>query len=68
MGEATKNMNTQDDLTALLESMDVPELRLDTSKPYNVRWLLRNLRIENGEAEGISEAIEALKVLARAQR
>jgi len=61
-------MNTHVDLITTLESMDIPELRLDISKPYNVRWLLRNLRINNGEEERINEAIEALKVLARAQR
>ena len=61
-------MNSDNDLITLLESMDVPELRLDVSKESNVRWLLRNLRINNGEAEGINEAIEGLKTLARVQR
>jgi len=54
-------------LITLLERMEVPELRLDVSKPSNVRWLLRNLRINNNEAEGIDKAIEDLKTLARAQ-
>lgn len=52
-------------LITLLERMDVPELRLDVSKPSNVRWLLRNLRISNNDAEGIEEAIHGLKTLAR---
>jgi len=54
-------------LITLLERMDVPELRLDVSKPSNVRWLLRNLRINNNEAEGIDEAIQGLKTIARSQ-
>ena len=54
-------------LITLLERMDVPELRLDVSKPSNVRWLLRNLRINNKEAEGIDEAIQGLKTIARSQ-
>ena len=54
-------------LITLLERMDVPELRLDVSKPSNVRWLLRNLRISNNDAEGIEEAIHGLKTLERGQ-
>jgi len=52
-------------LITLLERMDVPELRLDVSKPSNVRWLLRNLRIRNNDDEGLEEAIHGLKTLAR---
>ena len=36
-------------LKTLLEGMDVPELRRDTSKRSNIHWLNRNLRIGNGE-------------------
>jgi len=31
----------------LPEDMDVPEIRRDTSKPENVRWLMRNLGVRN---------------------
>ena len=55
-------------LVTLLERMDVPKLRLDISKPSNVRWLLRNLRANNNEAQGIDEAIGRLKTIARTQR
>ena len=55
-------------LITLLERMDVPKLRRDVSKPSNVRWLLRNLRCNNNEAEGIDEAIGRLKTIARTQR
>ena len=54
-------------LITLLESFDVPELRLDISRHSNVRWLLRNLRTNNKEKRGITEALEGLKTLARAQ-
>ena len=68
---ARKRMMTPEEqrgLVTLLESMNVPELRLDVSRPSNVRWLLRNLRINNNEAKGINEAIDGLKVLARSDR
>ena len=54
-------------LKLLLEAMDVPEMRRDVTKVANVRWLLRNLRINNNEAEGIDEAIQGLKTIARSQ-
>ena len=31
----------------LLEMMDIPEMRRDLNKPSNVRWLLRNVAINN---------------------
>ena len=36
-------------LATILEQMVVPELRRDTSKFANIRWLNRNLAIQNGE-------------------
>ena len=34
-------------LGTILKQMDVPELRQDTSKVSNLRWLNRNLGIQN---------------------
>lgn len=34
-------------LATLLEQMNVPDSRKDISKQTNVRWLLRNLAIDN---------------------
>jgi hypothetical protein len=34
-------------LSSLLERMDVPATRKDISKQSNVRWLLRNLAVNN---------------------
>jgi len=34
-------------LTQLLENMDVPKMRRDLDKPSNVRWLQRNIAINN---------------------
>lgn len=31
----------------LVEVMDVPKMRRDLNKPSNVRWLLRNVAINN---------------------
>ena len=34
-------------ITQLLENMDVPAMRRDLNKPSNIRWLLRNVAIDN---------------------
>jgi len=39
----------QSALSTLLDMLDVPTLRKDVTKPANLRWLSRNLRINNGE-------------------
>ena len=44
------------------EDMDVPAIRRDISKMENIRWMLRNLAIRNGEHPLISETLDALKV------
>ena len=36
-------------LKTMLNQMDVPELRRDTSRLSNLRWLNRNLAINNGQ-------------------
>ncbi len=37
----------QSALATLLEQMQVPAMRKDTTKTANVRWLLRNLAVKN---------------------
>lgn len=39
----------QSALETLLEQMNVPAMRRDTTRTANVRWLSRNLGINNGE-------------------
>tara|TARA_B100000945_G_C19987316_1_gene414969 strand:+ start:175 stop:411 length:237 start_codon:yes stop_codon:yes gene_type:complete len=34
-------------LRTMLEMMDVPEMRMDLDRPANIRWLHRNLAINN---------------------
>ena len=34
-------------ITQLLENMEVPKMRRDLNKPSNIRWLLRNVAINN---------------------
>ena len=41
--------------------MAVPTRRRDTSKPENVRWLLRNLAARNSNHPRFSDVFEALK-------
>ena len=53
-------------ITEVPEDMDVPAIRKDLSKMENVRWMLRNLAIRNGEHPLISETLDALKIKVRA--
>jgi len=39
----------QSALRTFLNMMDVPEMRKDVTKGSNLRWLARNLSINNGE-------------------
>jgi len=50
----------KDDLSRILETMDVPEMRLVLT-PANIRWLLRNLRINNADHPDLAEVILMLK-------
>ena len=47
-------------LSELLEDMDIPEMRRDLNKVSNLRWLQRNLNINN---EG--DKLEAAHLLIR---
>ncbi len=54
-------------LRTLLDGMNVPEARRDISKPANVRWLLRNVSINNPSGHTLTETIRWLLRLQRAQ-
>ena len=54
-------------LKTVLESMDVPEMRRDTSRFSNIRWLSRNLRIENQNHPMLETATEMVVFLLRNQ-
>ena len=54
-------------IRVLLESLDVPETRRDVSNPANVRWLLRNLAINNPRGMVLTETIGRLIQLKREQ-
>jgi hypothetical protein len=55
-------------IRVLLESLDVPDKRRDISKTSNVRWLLRNLAINNPSGHTLTETIGMLLQLQREQR
>ena len=50
----------QDRLSKLLDTMDVPEMRQHIT-PSNIRWLLRNLRINNADHADLQEVLALLK-------
>lgn len=56
------------DLNAVLDTFHLPEARKDTTKLGNVRWLLRNVSIENRHRVELPEVLEALKALDTQQR
>ena len=45
--------------------MNIPEIRRDTTKPENVRWLLRNLGIQNQDHPRFEMEIAILKNLTK---
>jgi len=47
--------------------MSVPEERRNTTDPHNVRWLLRNLAIQNNHHPEINSVMEELTILRRWQ-
>ena len=49
----------------ILEEMNVPETRKDLNKLSNLRWLQRNLLIQNGNHPRVTEVLETIKVLTR---
>ena len=68
MGENTKINNgftlfVSTRLDDILNDMDVPTMRKDISNLSNIRWLQRNLMIQNGQHANISEALSLLKQL-----
>jgi len=56
------------DLGVLLETMEIPDMRRDLSSKSNLRWLLRNLRVNNGSHPQIDEAMAEIKALVRGKR
>lgn len=52
-------------LADILENMDIPEQRRNLNFLSNIRWLLRNLGAQNGDAVDYPEAVELLKSIER---
>ena len=52
-------------LTDILETMEIPENNKDISRLRNVRWLLRNLAVNNNNHKDLAEAIEILTEIRR---
>ena len=52
-------------LNQRLADMDIPDMRRDITKLDNVRWLLRNIRVRNGNNE---QCIEVEAVLHRQRK
>lgn len=48
-------------LEQILADMDLPEMRKDTSRFANVRWLSRNMHFRNSEHKHYKKAMELLK-------
>lgn len=48
-----------------LKEWDIPDMRRDTSKLANVRWLQRNLGIQNRDKSLFPEALRLLRAQAK---
>ena len=53
----------QSAVSTLLSQMKVPGMRTDTTRLSNIRWLLRNLRIENKDHPMLPTTTDLLKWL-----
>jgi len=52
-------------LTELLEPLDIPSTRRDLNKPSNLRWLQRNVSINNDDAEALDTIHLLIRTLIR---
>ena len=59
------NPNDLNKLHGLLSELHVPDTRRDVSQPTNVRWLLRNIGINNASGLALTETIRLLLLLHR---
>ena len=50
-------------LKEILSTMNVPEMRRDISNEANVRWLSRNIFINNPDHPRLEEALKIIKKL-----
>lgn len=57
---------SDEDFEGVLLEMDIPDVRRDLSRASNLRWLMRNIRVRNGNHPRIVEVLDKLKVLLRA--
>ncbi len=53
---------SKEELVNVLNEMDLPAMRRELSVS-NIRWLLRNIRVHNGNHPRIAEVFEELKRL-----
>ena len=60
-----KDLQRKTQVVEILNEMNVPETRKDLNKLSNLRWLQRNLLIQNGNHPRAVEVVETIKVLAR---
>lgn len=51
----------------VLNAMDIPAFRKELT-PSNIRWLLRNIRVRNGQHPDIEEVVATLKERLRESR
>jgi len=55
-------------LYKLLETLDIPEIKKNTlEKRSTLRWLMRNLRINNAGKPETKQALEIIRELLRGQ-
>ena len=53
------------DLSTILNTMNVPDFRKDVTRMSNIRWLNRNLRIQNADHPMFDAASEMVNFIFR---
>ena len=52
-------MNLED----MIDGLEIPGFRKDTSDTANLRWILRNIKVCNSENGNVDEIIKQIKML-----
>ena len=60
-----KDLQRKAQVVEILNEMNVPETRKDLNKLSNLRWLQRNLLIQNGNHPKAVEVVEIIAKMAR---
>lgn len=59
---------TKQELEHILKEMNLPVMRCDLKSESNIRWLLRNIHIRNGDNDLTAMVVKELKSLLQSNK